>query len=168
MAFRRWSARIKLPVDWNVPLHAGCVDVHAGFKLDVEAQYDPKAGPRNVVTGRRRDLEVLGLGNAPCRNDAGAELPGQNIGSRDAVCVVVFEVLRYDSALNIHDILSRIRDSENRCVWSHCLIKNAVGADDFRICIGEKWIRNMLPISKILQRTYRVVTNRYNSEPLFP
>jgi hypothetical protein len=26
----------------------------------------------------------------------------------------------------------------------------------------------MLPISKILQRTYRVVTNRYNSEPLFP
>jgi len=145
-------AVVQSPVDRNVALHTGGVDVHAGFQFDVETESDAKSRPRDGITRRRGDLKVIGFCCSPRRIHRRSELPGQNIGGSNAVLVIIFEVLRHDPALGIDDVHTRIRDAVADGARLDAFIKDVESTYDSRLRVREKRISYVLPVAEVLER----------------
>jgi hypothetical protein len=140
--------------------------VYAGLEINVETERDSETGSHDSVTGCCGDSKVLGFGCPSRHIDWSPELPGQNIGSRDAVLVVIFEVLGQDPALRIDDVHTWIRNSIGRCAWLRFFIEDVIGAYDLRVRIREQRIGDMLPIREALEGADGIITNGRYTESL--
>jgi hypothetical protein len=135
MPFRGRSAFVQSPVNGNISLNSGRVDVHAGLQLDVEAECDAEARPRDVVAGRGRDSNVFRFGRSSRSLHRSPELPGQNVSRRDTVFVVLFKVLGRDFPLPIDDVDARIRNAVRDGAWFGRFNEDVIGANDLRVRI---------------------------------
>src|ERR1035437_3166142 len=167
MRLRR-GAFLELPIDWDVTLHAGSVDVHIRLEIDLQAEHDPMAGPRHGHTRSRSQAKVVGLGGAAGRVRQGSKLPHQDVGSGYAFAKVLFEILGDNRPLGIHHERTGVRNAKLRRARLHRLVQNAEGADDLRFRIGEQWKGDMLPVGEVLQYLYRVITDSRQPEALLP
>jgi hypothetical protein len=166
--FRGRPTLIQSPINWNIPVHSGGVDVHAGLQFDVEAQRDSKARPCDFVTGRGGDLKVLGFGCSSRCIQWCPKVPGQNVSGRDAFLIVILKVLGYDPPVRIDDIYARIRNTVGRRTRLCRFVENVVGAYDLRVRIREQRIRDVLPVRETLENADRVIADGRYTEPLLP
>jgi hypothetical protein len=142
--------------------------MHAGFQLDLETERDAETGSRDGVTGRCGDLKVLGFGCPSRHIDWGPELPGQNVSGRDAILIVIFEVLGQNPALRIYDIHPWIRNAKGWCARLRFFIEDVVGSYDLRVRIREQRIGDMLPIRETLEGADGIITDGRYTESLLP
>jgi hypothetical protein len=154
-------ACFQFPVNWNVSLDAGRVDMALLRQLDVQHELDSLAAVYQRVTRRTSDLHTL-RGHGSRRRLSPDQVPD---------CVPPPKILigasRPHDAFFVDDVRHRMRHAEKFARLWNLIVQDAEGSNDLGIFIGQQGESYRFSVGKELQRGHGIVADGGQAQSAF-